>query len=70
MIYCEVVEEENENIKVYGLKFSDAESGEAICTISDVFTDRQKAVSFRDTVNTSEVCREHIRDIIEDVIAT
>ncbi len=68
MIYCEIVEEENEKMKVYGLQFSDIESGEPICTVRDVFTDRLRAVAFRDTVNASEVCREHIRDIIEDAI--
>ena len=68
MICCEIIAEEKENRKVYGLRFSDAESGEEICTVGDVFTDYQKAVSFRDTVNVSEVCREHIRDIIEDAV--
>lgn len=70
MIHCEIVEEEKEAIKVYGLVFSDAESGDPLCTFGDLFTERQKAVAFRDTVNTSDVCREHIRDIIEDAIAT
>lgn len=69
MIRCELCEEEIGDIRVYGFVFLDAVSGEELFTVRDVFTDRARAVSFRDTVNASEVCREHIRDIIEDAIA-
>lgn len=69
MIRCELCEETVENTKVYGFVFSDACSGEELLTVQDVFTDRARAVAFRDTVNASEVCREHIRDILEDAVA-
>ena len=69
MIYCEMCEGTVENTKVYGFVFTDAASGEELYVVQDVFTDRAQAVAFRDTVNASEVCREHIRDILEDAMA-
>ena len=68
MIHCEIVEEKVCSTSVYGLTFSDKDSGEVLCTFPDVFDDRARAIAFRDTVNVSDVCREHIQDIVEDAL--
>lgn len=68
MIISEVVEEETDGVKVYGLKFVDKQSGEEVCTEHDIFTDEKSARTLCETVNQSEVSREHIKDIIEDAV--
>lgn len=70
MIVCKINKSENSGISVYGFSFFDEASGKEIYRIDDVFTDRVAAQSLCETVNASDLCREHIMDIIEDAVAS
>ncbi|MBQ4557700.1 MAG: hypothetical protein IJA60_08655 [Clostridia bacterium] len=68
MLVCEIVTDKKDGITVYGFRFSEREDSKEVYTVRDVFTDEQQARALCETINASEVCREHIRDIIEDAI--
>ncbi len=61
MLVCEIVTS-------YGFKFFEKESGEEVCAVSDVFTDAEKAESFKMLVNESGVDAKHIKDILDDMM--
>ena len=70
MIICKINTCENSGVCVYGFTFFDKASGKEIYRVEDVFTDRAAAYSLCEAVNASDLCREHIMDIIEDAVAS
>lgn len=62
MVVCEIV-------TTYGFKFYEKESGDEVCSISDVFTNEDDARGFKFLVNESGIDAAHIKDIIDDMIA-
>ena len=68
MIICKVNESKNSGVCVYGFSFFDRESGKEIYKVEDVYTDVIAAYSLCETVNASDLCKEHIQDIIEDAL--
>ncbi|MBE6679511.1 MAG: hypothetical protein E7598_03210 [Ruminococcaceae bacterium] len=62
MVVCEIVTS-------YGFKFYEKDSGDEVCSVSDVFTDADKAEGFKILVNESGIDASHIKDIIEDMIS-
>ena len=62
MVVCEI-------ITTYGFKFYEKDSGDEVCSVSDVFAEEDKAEGFKTLVNESGIDAEHIMDIIEDMIA-
>ena len=62
MVVCEIV-------TTYGFKFYEKDSGNEVCTVSDVFADADKAEGFKILVNESGIDADHIKDIIDDMIA-
>lgn len=66
MINCEVIEEST-IVSTYGFRFYDDE-GNTVCVVKDVFTDAQKAESFKTVINESDIDAVHIGDIIDDII--
>lgn len=62
MVVCEI-------LTTYGFKFYEKESGNEVCTVSDVFTEEDDAKGFKLLVNESGIDAAHIKDIIEDMMA-
>ena len=61
MIVCEI-------LTTYGFKFYEKDSGDEVCSVSDVFTEAEKAEGFKTLVNESGIEAEHIKDIIDDIV--
>ncbi len=62
MVVCEI-------LTTYGFKFYEKESGNEVCSVSDVFTEADDAEGFKMLVNESGIDASHIKDIIEDMMA-
>ncbi|MBQ4150543.1 MAG: hypothetical protein IJC81_01910 [Clostridia bacterium] len=65
VVICEIIVEK---IKTYGFRFYDENSGETVCTVNDVFTEADKAESFKNAINESGIDALHIQDIIDDIL--
>ncbi|MBQ8837445.1 MAG: hypothetical protein IJ002_08090 [Clostridia bacterium] len=70
MIVCEITQESKEENTVYGFRFYDKQSGEPVCIVDDVFTDKKSAHALCETINQSDISPEHIQDIIEDAVGS
>ena len=55
MIRSEVLESHIEGIAVFGFRFT--ENDAEICVAPDVFTDKLRAYTLRDKINTGDVAR-------------
>ncbi len=74
MILCEIIEdvcinEENRTVPVYGFRFVSKESGETICTVPDVFTEKEKAEALQERIAQGGIDEAHIFDVIEDALS-
>lgn len=56
------------NYTTFGITAVDNNSKEVICSISDVFVDRNKAESFVRLFNEAELDVIHLQNAIEDII--